>query len=147
MRRNRLYCADGSLSEHGEQVVFVDWAIDNKKKKTEGWIPKEQQLLFYAIPNGARVSIGTAVKLKAEGLRKGAPDIIFDWPRLGYHGLRIEMKRKEGGVISPEQRAIHDALRKAGYSVHVCKGANDAERIMRWYMLSISPIDVSENKL
>jgi hypothetical protein len=34
-------------------------------------------LMFYAVPNGGRRSLTVAVKLKAEGVRAGIPDLAF----------------------------------------------------------------------
>lgn len=95
--------------------------------------------LLYAIPNGARTSIGTARKLKAEGLRSGVPDLCLpvaralDHTRV-YHALYVELKRQHGGTVSPEQRAWHDALRERGNLVVVCKGAQAAIAAITAYL-------------
>ena len=97
------------------------------------YIDKHPQLAcIFSIPNGARTSIRTAVKLKATGLRKGVPDIFVAVPlgRSGgqyfYDGLFIEMKRVHGGRIAPAQKIWHERLRRHGYKVEVCKGAEAA---------------------
>lgn len=55
-------------SEHDAQVAIFTWA-----RMSETRLPALQ--LLFAVPNGARVSIGHARKLKAEGLKAGVPDI------------------------------------------------------------------------
>lgn len=108
-------------SEHMEQVAVMRWA-----DLMTGRYP--ELALLYAIPNGARTSIGTARKLKAEGLKSGVPDLCLPvWRAIDHtsvwHGLYVELKRQRGGTVSPEQRAWHEALRGQGYRVEICKGA------------------------
>ena len=50
--------------------------------------------LMYAIPNGGKRHIHTAVVLKQTGVKSGVPDIFLP-VRRGKHGLFIEMKRKK----------------------------------------------------
>lgn len=115
-------------TEHQEQVRFFLLA--------RSYLPAHMRGLLFAIPNGGKRNIVTAMKLKREGVLAGVPDIMLAWHRLGYHGLFIEMKRKHGGTVSPEQRKMHEALRCAGYFVEVCHGADSAMRVLKWYMLS-----------
>lgn len=114
-------------SEHAEQCAFFRWLglmiIDNPDVG-----------LAYAVPNGGRRHIGTAVKLAAEGLKPGVPDICWPVPRYPYHGLYIEMKRAKGGSVSPEQKAWVSRLREQGYLVEVCHGFEEAKRVFCGYM-------------
>lgn len=103
-------------SEHQEQVAVVQW-FDVQYPILTGRL--------FAIPNGARTTIGTAVKLKREGLRKGCPDLMLPYPSLQYYGLFIEMKVK-GGTVSSEQKDWHSFLIKQGYQCHVCYGVDEA---------------------
>jgi hypothetical protein len=76
--------------EHTEQVRFFELV--------DLYIPRYPELKnVYANPNGSLRNLIVAKKLKAEGVRPGVPDIIVDVARHGYHGLRIEMKRSDGG--------------------------------------------------
>jgi hypothetical protein len=63
-------------SEHAEQAALVAWADGHA-----GRLPALGLLL--AIPNGARTSMSVARRLKAEGLRKGCPDLFLAQPARG----------------------------------------------------------------
>jgi len=57
-----------------------------------------------------------------QGVSAGVPDLFIpEW------NVWIEMKRKKGGVISPEQTDWIAYLRNIGYLVLVCKGAEVAK--------------------
>ena len=72
--------------------------------------------------------------LLRQGMKPGVPDIMFPVARGGYHGLWIEMKRKDGGRLSPEQRWWQKALLEEGYAVAVCKGFDEARETIEWYL-------------
>jgi hypothetical protein len=86
-----------------------------------------------AVPHGGARHKATAGKLKAEGVRAGYPDLLFDLPRGGFHGLRIEMKAPKGRT-SPSQDAWHAKLRRAGYCVEVCRGIDEGRAAVDAYM-------------
>jgi hypothetical protein len=97
--------------------------------------------LLHGDASGVRVSIGTALKVKKAGAVKGWPDLTLAVPVYsdmlgysGYHGLFIELKRIKNSAVSPEQRRLHELLRDQGYSVHVCKGADAAIRVIKAYL-------------
>ncbi len=102
-------------SEHQEQVAFVQWM---RWQYPDDWI--------FAVPNGARTSIGHAAKLKAEGLTAGVPDLCV--PSLK---LFIEMKRQKAGTVSNEQLRWGDHLRSHGYYWEVARGCDEAMVIVR----------------
>jgi len=60
---------------------------------------------LYAVPNGGDRAMAVAVKLKAEGVKKGVPDLFLPVMQFdsGYHGFFIEMKYGQG-KLSPEQK-------------------------------------------
>jgi hypothetical protein len=99
-------------TEHEEQRAFVKWFRQHCKG-----------VRIIAIPNGGARSISTAARLKAEGVSAGVPDLFIpEW------NVWIEMKRKKGGVVSPEQTDWIAYLRSIGYLVLVCKGAEVAKQ-------------------
>ena len=74
-------------TESMEQQGFVTWF----RSRYPG-------VLIFAIPNGGKRSIRTALTLKAEGVVPGVPDLFIpEWR------LFIEMKRIRGGIISKDQ--------------------------------------------
>ncbi len=107
-------------SEHHEQACLMKWA-----ELQSGSMP-ELRCLF-AIPNGGWRHPATAARLKAEGVKPGVPDLFLAFPCNGSHGLFIEMKRRVGGRLSPEQQAWRERLSMHGYRVRVCKGWEEAK--------------------
>ncbi len=103
--------------------------LEHKEQKTVVFFLRAAGILFAAIPNGARTSIGTARKLKMEGLQAGAPDLlIFDPPPdRKFVGVAIEMKRGDRkGRVSKEQDQWLTALFNRGWYTAVCHGAPEA---------------------
>jgi hypothetical protein len=113
-------------AEHRIQVEVV-----NRAKELEAEYPELRML--YAVPNGARVSIGTAVGLKAEGLKSGVPDLVLPVARGGYNALYIEMKTPTG-KISDNQNKWHGDLRVYGNYVTVCRSADETIDILIKYL-------------
>jgi len=101
--------------EHEEQKKLMQWADTQKQKYP-------QLRALYAIPNGGHRHISIAVRMKAEGVKPGVPDLCLAYPSNGFHGLYIEMKRRKGGVVSDKQQEWRDRLTANGYAVHVCAG-------------------------
>ena len=108
----RSFSAATAPSEHEEQVEFI--------RLVEFAFPPEVAALLFAIPNGGARHIKTARELKAEGVRKGVPDLFLAYPHNGYSGLFIEMKKRYGGRVSPEQKAYwrSSAIRRCCRTIH-----------------------------
>ena len=68
------------------------------------------------------------------GLRKGVPDICLPVGRGGYHALYIELKRVKGGRVSPDQRQMLADLNAEGNFAVVCRGAEDAKKLILAYL-------------
>lgn len=113
-------------SEHDEQVALFQWARMN-----EGRWPELRWM--FAVPNGGQRAMLTAIKLKAEGVKAGVPDIFLPCPVGGYAGLWIEMKAGSNKPTA-EQRQWLDALREMGYCTAVCWGADEAIRTVESYL-------------
>jgi hypothetical protein len=60
-------------------------------------------------------------KRYSQGMLKGCPDLFIP-----EFNLFIELKRRDGGVVSAEQLKVHKILREFGYKVEVCHGAKEA---------------------
>lgn len=75
----------------------------------------------------------TAVKMRAEGLKRGVPDLVLPIPRHPYHGLFLEMK-SPGKYPTSEQRWWRDALSARGYCWQCCWSGNDAIQVVTSYL-------------
>jgi hypothetical protein len=121
-------------SEHQSQCAVKEW-WDWQCKKWD--LPP---YALFAIPNaGAGAQRGQAGKMKAEGVRPGAPDLMLAVAYVNRGvlcaGLFIEMKRKPK-LPSPEQREFHLYLRDQGYQVVVCWSAEEAILVIKGYLNS-----------
>lgn len=60
------------------------------------------------------------MKMKAEGLKAGVPDLVLPVARFPYHGLFLEMKAP-GKYPSSEQKWWRDALQARAYRWQLCR--------------------------
>ena len=101
------------ITEHQLQTLCVKW-----------FRLKYKDALIFAIPNGGFRHYSTAIKLKAEGVLSGVPDLFVPVPNDLWSGLFIEMKvgyNKE----SKNQLELINKLSYFGYKVIVCKSIED----------------------
>ena len=89
--------------------------------------------LYCASAGGMRTSYLQAIKMKRTGYVKGFPDLFIYEPRNEYNGLAIEMKKEKGGVASPEQKRWQEQLRNRGYASYICKGNEEAIKVIDEY--------------
>ena len=84
------------------------------------------------MPAGEVRPISTGKKLKAMGTKPGWPDLLF--VRDGrFYGLEL---KPDGGRLSPAQIAAHEELRRAGASIAVAYGLDDAiETLKGWELI------------
>lgn len=115
-------------TEAQEQTWVFQWAAMMANAK---WPELE---LMYHIPNGGSRNRVEAARLKGQGVKPGVPDIFLPVARKGRHGLFIELKRKVGGKISPEQNRMIGELNRQGYMAVVCKGWQAAADVIEEYM-------------
>ena len=108
-----------SAPEYQEQRNVFEIA-----ERLKGIYP-EVVLLFH-IPNGGRRDTAEAANLKKQGVKPGVPDLFLPVARGGYHGLFIEMKRRDGGRLSEHQKHWLHLLEHQGYAAVVCHGAENA---------------------
>jgi len=105
-------------TEHDEQVALF------REMHLRGCTDPRWRQAF-AIPNGGKRSIGVAVKMKAEGVRAGVPDMFLPIPVGSFCGMFIELKKRQGGQISSAQRAFLANL-DSRYRAVVANGAQQA---------------------
>lgn len=101
--------------EHDEQKDLVRWF----RRSFPG-------VLIFAVPNGGKRGKREAMKLQAEGVVAGIPDLCI--PEWGP--LWIEMKRQKTGRVSKVQKEIHQELNGIGQTVLVCKGSAVAQSMI-----------------
>lgn len=118
--------------EGEEQARLFNWA-----QMVSGRYP-ELRLLFH-IPNGGGRSKAEAGRFKMEGVKAGVPDLFLPVARGQWHGLFIEMKRRAGGRVSPEQKAWIDELRAQGYQAIVACGWEEASEMLLDYLERETP--------
>lgn len=108
-------------TESDEQIRFVRWFRANHKT------------LIYSSVNGAKLSAqgkyGQVNKLKSEGMTNGIPDLhIPEW------NVWIEMKRSDGGTVSPSQRKMIDYLNSIGHHAFIARGCDAAIAIIQNFL-------------
>ena len=114
------------MSEHAQQVALFAWAAYAQAEYPE------LELLF-AIPNGGHRHKATAGRLRAEGVKRGVPDVCLPIPRGNYAGLWIEMKYGRNKPTADQERWI-EALRAAGHRVEVCYEWTEARDVIEEYL-------------
>lgn len=117
------------MSESAHQKAVIQWCSMNKEAG-----------LIFAIPNGTHIkSHQGRAKAKAEGLKKGVPDLMLPIPRHGFNGLFIEMKKPKddkspAGRPSREQLKWLDDLAEQGYMTALCVGSDAAITVIEGYL-------------
>lgn len=111
-------------TEQTEQQIFMKWLWKAHSDVYE---------MAYAVPNG-RTSMLEGLKYKRLGAKAGVPDVVVDFPVSPYHGLRIEFKRREGGIVSEAQTAWLENLNKRGYLAVVARGFDEARIMVEKYL-------------
>lgn len=89
---------------------------------------------LYAVPNGSQRHIAVAVKLKAEGVKRGVPDLVL--PVMipnGPGSLYIEMKSDDGKPTETQQDYLR-FLHAQGFEVHICRAPDEAITHIKDYM-------------
>ena len=114
-------------TESQEQQWLMAWV------KLESARRPELQLLYH-IPNEGQRSRATGARMRAEGLKRGVPDLCLPVPRGGYHGLYIELTRRSGGRVSDDQRGWIEALARMGYRAEICQGWQAAAEMIEAYL-------------
>jgi hypothetical protein len=90
-------------------------------------------LRLHAIPNGGWRGMREGMKLKAEGVRPGIPDLCLPVARYGHHGLYMELKNAKGKV-RPDQWTVMEELHDEGYCVRLCNDPDTALNLIESYL-------------
>ena len=113
-------------TESQEMILLFGWSAAMSKG-----IPELESM--YHVPNEGKRKPWTGARMKAEGLKKGVPDICLPVPRNGYHGLYIEMK-SAGGKLRKEQKEWLERLGRNGYLAVTCHGFEEARDLILAYL-------------
>ena len=105
----------GDMSEEQHQIWLADWL--NMRK-----------LLWCHPPNGGHRNKIVGAKLKAQGVKRGVPDvIIFDPPPKGGHvGAAVELKAVGKGRATQDQKEWLRELGERGWATTVVHGWTEA---------------------
>lgn len=114
-------------SEHGHQAAVFCWAVEYAKVD-----PRIHYM--YACPNGGLRNPATAANLKAEGVKRGVPDIFLPVTCTKYAGLYIEMKKPKVGKASEFQDDYKNFLISQHYMVVECRTWESARDIIIRYL-------------
>lgn len=113
-------------NESTDQENVISWCFHREGEYPElHWI--------YHCPNGGSRKKAEAVRLKAQGVKAGVPDLTLPIPKGIYHGLYIEMKYNNGTVEQPQKEWIK-AMRAAGHFACVCYGYDYAIKVIEEYV-------------
>lgn len=97
------------------------------------WLEK-QDIPVFAIPNGGKRNMWEAMNLKRSGVRSGVPDLFIPFANKTFPGLFIELKRVSGSVTSDNQLHWMKILRKNGFAVEICRGLEEAKKVITDYL-------------
>ena len=118
-------------TEHGHQCALFCWSAIKSQDDL-------RYKMLFAVPNGGERHKAVAAKMKAEGLRKGVPDVFLAITNSKYPGFFIEMKKpgleNTPSAIKPDQLKWHDGLRNQGYKVEVYYNWIDASKAIEAYL-------------
>ena len=115
--------------EKSEQAALFRWRDMAKKNRPE------LQWLF-AIPNGVWLPDAYAKTALQQGLTAGVCDVALLVPRGNYHGLLIELKRRNATpcCVSQPQKDFLDFHAANGYYATWCKGWEAAKNLIVEYL-------------
>lgn len=112
-------------TEDEAHIALVTWLEATRPDLQGRW---------YHTPNGGHRLDAVAARLQAMGVQAGVPDFTFLRPfvrdgRL-YVGLSLELKRRRGGVVRPNQRAWLDVHARCGFLDAVAEGFDAAVAVI-----------------
>ena len=118
---------DWQPTEEEEQAAVIEWTVIMAKQ-----FPDLEDLIH--IPNGGLRSKSEAARFKRLGVKPGVSDLFLPAPVGKYHGLWVEMKRRKGGKLRPDQKDWLDRMNRKGYLALRADGAEEACEIIYKYL-------------
>lgn len=89
---------------------------------------------LFAIHNQGHGDAIRGAKAKAEGVKKGCPDVMLPYVVDQWAGLFIELKKPNEKITRDSQRDWSNYLNEAGYQCHECAGWEQAVRRIKLYL-------------
>lgn len=128
------------LEHEHQKALFIWWALESGRRGID-------HRLMWATPNGGFRHIGTARRLKAEGVKAGVPDVFLAIPANGYHGLFLELKiPAKTSRVSEPQREMKCLLEKQGYACRICFGWDAAREAIEEYLNPLTKYSDAKEK-
>lgn len=136
-------------TESGHQKAFFAWCAMARLKGFQAandpasYSPSQSLALpqpvpalawIHAIPNGGLRDPASAALAKAEGVRRGIPDIFLPYPKGNLHGLYIELKKPGKFNVSMDQKEFVAYALQHGYCAVVCVGWEEAVSAVVQYL-------------
>lgn len=96
----------------------------------------EAYRLAYHIPNGGHRHPAVGEKLRLQGVKAGVSDIHLPMARGGWFGLYIEFKAAppHDADLTDQQTAFLLRVEQQGYYATVCRGVDEALRVIEQYL-------------
>lgn len=117
-------------SESTEQENVISWCFHHERIYPElHWI--------HHCPNGGSRQKAEAIRLKAQGVKPGVPDLHLPIRKGKYIGLYIEMKY-DNGTLQKTQKEWILAMKAAGHFACVCYGYENAVNVIEEYVKLVS---------
>jgi hypothetical protein len=92
-------------------------------------VQARSDMIWFAIPNGGHRHIAVAKMMKAEGAKRGIPDLAFLFPKGASAWLELKVKK---GRLSPDQKAFRDRAQTLGHTWGIAKNMNEALVFLSW---------------
>lgn len=103
--------------------------------------------LIFHIPNQGERNRLYALKLAKMGVTSGVPDFVLPVRTPKYGGLWIELKRRHGGSVTPNQRERISVLRWGGQAAVVALGADACQQAVIDYLADTGdPVQVGYSR-
>lgn len=127
--------------EQQHQGALIDWA-----KTVKMPAPFQKRKLsdyLFAIPNGEHRKASVAAKLKWQGVKAGVSDLFLPFPRHGYRGVWIEMKKSPKDFetdaarrysLTDKQRAWLELMREQGFVAVTAWGWDEGKTFIETYL-------------
>jgi hypothetical protein len=115
-------------TEHQIQSSFFEWL----RYKYPQFI---DTMSIFAIPNGGKRHVVTAIKLKKEGVQSGVWDVFCAIPHAGKHGLFLEFKAGKNKLTDNQNIFMNNRL-MSGYACEIVYSLDEAIVALNNYLIS-----------